>query len=222
MNIMKRWTTSLTSSFDWVISQVENHDALVTGAIREMQVAGSKARVQLDRVRRDGEKMRRRVFELDEILVSWEDRAVRSAADREKALECLRRKRTAEREQEHLRSQIAEHVRVEAQLSKDMKTIEERIQELKRKKNTLSARQYRAEAMKAGQLGELGLITEIDDIFDRWEMKLGQYESTSVEVDELAEEFETAEDIERLEAELRTLLKREAEDGAKESTSTKA
>ena len=207
MNIMKRWTTSLTSSFDWMISQVENHDALVTGAIREMQVAGGKARVQLERVRRDGERMRRRVVELDENIVAWEERAVRSAADRTRAIECLRRKQQAEREKKLIESQVAEHGRVESQLAKDLKLIDERIQELKRKKNTLNARQYRAEALKAGQLSELGLINEIDDIFDRWEMKLGQYETSSVETDDFEEQFISDEDKAALESELDDLVR---------------
>lgn len=43
MNVFKRWTTSIASSFDYVINQVENHDALVTAAIREMQSSGAKA-----------------------------------------------------------------------------------------------------------------------------------------------------------------------------------
>lgn len=206
---MKRWTTSVSTSFDWVMSQVENHDALVGAAIREMQTAGAKARVQLDRVRRDGERMKRRVGEVNELIVLWNERAIKAGAqEKEKAIECLRRKHQSEREAKTLEAQIAEHIRVESQLTADLKVIDERIGELRRKKNTLNARQYRAEALKAGQLGELGLIGEIDEIFDRWEVKLGQYEGSFSAADPLAEGYAAEEERSALEAELASLVER--------------
>lgn len=207
MNFVKRWTASIASSFDWVISQVENHEALVSAAIREMQTAGAKAKVQLDRVRRDGDRMTQRIGELQELETVWAERAVRVAPeDKDRALECLRRRREAQRELQAVEQQQAEHRRVQEQLTNDLKLIEERINELRRKKNTLSARQYRAEAMKAGQLSELGIIGEIDEIFDRWEMKLGVYESFSDKEDRFAEEFATVENRVQLEAELEQLV----------------
>lgn len=206
MNVVKRWTTSIASSFDWVISQVENHEALITSALREMQSYGSKARVQLDRVKRDGDRMSQRIVELQELEGVWAERALRiEPTDRERAYECLRRRHAATREREHLHNQVREHARMQRQLEDDLKLIDERIAELKRKKNSLSARQYRAEALKAGQWGELGIIGEIDDIFDRWEMKLGQYESTVGQHDDFEDEFRREEDRVSLEQELEQL-----------------
>lgn len=207
MNMFKRWTTAVTSSFDWVINQVENHDAIVSAAIREMQQAGAKAKVQLERVRRDGERMRHRISELQDMDAVWAERAVRvHDQDRDKALECLRRRNGARRETAALQRQCEEHARLEEQLSRDLKLIDERIGELRRKKNSFTARQYRAEAMKAGQLSELGLIGEIDDIFDRWELKVTQYESILAEKDRLDEEFKREEDDALLNTQLDELI----------------
>lgn len=208
MNLFKRWTTSVAASFDWVVTQVENHDALVTAAIRDMQAAGAKAKVQLGRVRRDGERMTQRLAELRELETVWADRAVRShAEDKERALECLARKRQVQREITSIEQQCKEHTRVEAQLTKDLKIIDERVGELKRKKNTFNARQYRAEAMKAGQLSELGIIGEIDEVFDRWECKLGEYESLAADADTFEEDFRREENRTELEAELDALVR---------------
>lgn len=207
MNFMKRWTASIATSFDWVISQVENHEALVSAALREMQSAGAKARVQLERVRRDGGRMDQRARELQEMQAIWNERAVRVAQeDRDRALECIRRRRELERELRTVEEQRREHARVQEQLGSDLKLIDERIGELKRKKNTLSARQYRAEALKAGQLSELGIIGEIDEIFDRWEMKIGVYESSTGNDDNFSEQFVSEESRIQLEAELDQLV----------------
>ena len=206
---MKRWTTAITSSFDYVMSQVENHDALVSAAIREMQVSGARARGQLSRVRRDGERMIQREKELQELIAVWSERAIRASAEsEEKALECLKRKRQAVKEREQLARHIEEHTRVEQQLTKDLRTIDERVSELKRKKNTMNARQYRAEALRAGQLSELGLIGEIDEIFDRWQSQIGEYDGECAERDPLAEEFSNDEELQSLRAELSTLRSR--------------
>lgn len=207
MNFIRRWTTSLSSSFEWVVNQVENHDAVVTATIRDMQAAGNKAKLQLTRVQRDGEKMRKRVKELSELEVVWKERAVRSAGEeKERALECLRRRKNAERERTHLEEQIQAHAKLEKQLVIDLKLIEERIAELKRKKNAFNARQYRAEALKASQFSELGLVGEIDEIFDRWESKIGEYETLDFQHDALEEDFLTEEERNGLEAELSEIL----------------
>lgn len=209
MRLIKRWTTSVAASFDSLISQVENHEALVTSAIREMQEAGAKAKVQLQRVRRDGERMQKRLGELREKSELWAERAVRvHETDKQGALECLRRRKAVHREIEYLERQVAEHVRLEKQLTADLGKIGERLDELQRKKNALSARQYRSEALQAGQVDDLGLIAEIDDIFDRWEVKVCQAESFSESSDRFEADFESTEEGKVLEQELLELVER--------------
>ncbi len=211
MNFIRRWTTSISSSFEWVVNQVENHDAIVSATIRDMQAAGLKAKMQLSRVQKDGERMRKRVSELKEMQTVWADRALRVAGEeKEKALECLRRKKQADRERASLEEQLTEHSKLEKQLTIDLKLIDERISELRRKKNAFNARQYRAEALKAGQLSELGLVGEIDEIFNRWEFKIGEYEGLDFGKDALEDDFVTEEERAGLEVELDELLKNEA------------
>lgn len=211
MNFIRRWTTSISSSFEWVINQVENHDAVVSATIRDMQVAGSKAKAQLFRVQKDGERMRKRTTELKELQTVWAERALRvGEKDKDKAIECLRRRKGTERELKHLEEQLREHARLESQLITDLKLIEERISELKRKKNAFNARQYRAEALKASQLSELGLVGEIDEIFERWETKIGEYENFEFGTDPLEDEFVSEEEKRGLEAELADLMRARA------------
>ena len=57
MKTLKRLSTTVVSSFDWMISQVENHESLVNAAISEIQEAGARATVQLKKVKHDGAAM---------------------------------------------------------------------------------------------------------------------------------------------------------------------
>lgn len=94
MNTLRRWTTSIVSSFEAVVGQIENHEALVSSAIEEVERSSARAKVQLNRVKRDGTTMRQRLIELRDEQARWEDRARKTVAvDEKRALECLRRKR---------------------------------------------------------------------------------------------------------------------------------
>lgn len=207
MSLFKRWTSTVYSSFDWMISQVENHEALVSSALREMKQAGAKAHAQLKQIQRDGAAMQRRISELKELEESWKQRALKAhEEDRERALECLQRRKQASSERRTLDEQLLKHSSFEKQLTADLKVIEQRISALKRKKHTLSARQHRSDALRASAPEEIGLIAEIDDIFERWELKLDQREDFSVCRDTFEDEFIEEESREALNKELEQLI----------------
>jgi phage shock protein A len=208
MRMLKRWVSCVATNFDWVLAQVENHEALVDSAIREMQAAGGKARVQLARVKRDGEAMRQRLVQYKEQEQAWTERAIRlGVGEQEKAIECLRRKRALELEIASLEKQSQEHSRLETQLTADLKHLSSRIEELKRKKNTMTARQYRAEAIRAGQTEDIALISELGDIFERWEGRLAEAETINLAPeDSLEAELRSEEQQAQLKAELAELL----------------
>ena len=207
MNTLKRWTSTIGASFDWVISQVENHEALVSSAIREMQVAGKKAKAQLARVNKDGTIMMKRLEELVEEEQTWAQRALRShKEDKARALECVRRRKLVQKQISSLDQQLRQHKEFERQLSDDLKEIDNRILLLKRKKNEMSARQYRSEAVEAGRSENLGLVAELDEIFDRWESKLTQCEIQGEHYDSFETEFANEEEEAELEEDLADLI----------------
>lgn len=207
MNIFTRVTTRISSSFDWVMNQIENHDALVQAAIKEIHESGIKARIQLGRVQSDGRKLENRLNELSEQIPRWAERAKKIAAEDEKgAIECLRRKREAERERKHLLDQHEQHITFVEQLTRELRELDQKLAELKRKRNAFSARQHRAEAVRAGQLSEYGVVSDIDDLFERWEIKLGEYDLTISPRDELAAKFDEEEEDEALKSELQAIL----------------
>ena len=206
MKIFKRWTSGVVASFEWVANQVENHEALVAAAIREMEESVAKARVQMQRVQKDGSTLKKHLEKAQSDIEVWTERARQSSEEnKEKALECIRRKRKAEREAESLKVRFEEHLRVERQLSQDLETVQARLVDLRQKKNSFLARKYNSEAHRAGSPDHVGLIHEIDDIFERWEVRLAQCEPVHESADTFAQEFEEKEELEDLEAELEQL-----------------
>lgn len=211
MSAIKRLVGSIRANFEWMVNQVENHEALVTSVIQEAQAAQARAKVQLAQVKRDGEKMRQRQHELQESVTVWTERAVKSAKlDEQKALECLRRKKQAETELNTLCTQLKEHLDLEAQLNRDLGVIEGRIDELKRKRNTLKTRESRAEALRAVHQDETGIMSDLESILERWEVKVTTNEIcadvSNTPSDQFVNDFKVEEDTISLKAELDALL----------------
>ncbi|MBK1859447.1 PspA/IM30 family protein [Cerasicoccus arenae] len=209
---MKKWfhryRISLSSRIEHVLDQVENHEAVVAAAVKEAQQHSALARVKLQRVRRDGETLRQRADQLATEATRWEERAADCAAtDRERARECLRRRRMAEEEQARLTHEASEHERLEQQLTADLRRVDERVRELQRRRHTLAAREQRAEAAVLTAPGEIGLLDDIEDVFERWEGKLTVNEiRADLDCDSFSDAFTQAEDNAALDAELDALI----------------
>lgn len=201
----KRWKISIGSGFESLITKVENHEAQVAEAIREAQAAAAKARVKLSHVRRDGERMRGRIAQLEANGADWERRAQAQAeSSRERALECLRRRNQAKREREHLLGESTRQEQTERSLSADIDKLEEHVAGLRRRKNTLAARDFRARALAASDPAEGQLLCGVDDIFERWELKLAETEALggADATDAFEDSFMAEEEKAGLEAEL--------------------
>ena len=98
MQRIRLWTAGLLSRVDWMVTQVENHEALAQSAIRDVQRAAARAKVQLAKVRKDGRALRDQLAEAREAEATWRERAQRTASeDEERAVECLRRSKAASR-----------------------------------------------------------------------------------------------------------------------------
>jgi phage shock protein A len=218
MNRLKLWTSSLLSRVDWMVTQVENHEALAESAIREVRQAGARAQVQMARVRQDGERLRQTLSEQVELEQRWRERARRTAPnDEARALECLRRSRTAARRAAELERRVDEHDRVEQQLAQDVGAIQERLSKLEEQRNLLRTRQSRADALCHVRTADPGLDTGA--LFDRWETRIVEREfesdcSTTVPLreDEFETKFDEVEEAESLREELSELLTAEDHD----------
>jgi phage shock protein A len=205
---LKRWTRGVFERIDAMIVQVENHEAQVTTAIRELGHLVAKAKVQLRRVRRDGEALRAvRARELDS-RDQWRARAAREPDDG-RALECLRRARQADRQVARLEARLGEHQRSEQRLCRDVDELEQRLRELIEQRNRMTTRQTRAEAMAVVQAADASLEGGLEEVFDRWDTHVtaAEYESGCGEgpFEALEQDFQTEEEQRELTEELAEL-----------------
>lgn len=209
---IKRWTHGFVASIDSMIVQVENHEALASSALRELEQGVARSKVRLQRVERDGRALKQALSDEREAALRWRDRA-RREPDELRALECLRRHKRSQARAEELVQNQGEHERVEQQLKRDVQTLERRLLELRQQRNTMRTRQSRAEAFSVAQAAGDSEAGEIGQIFERWEARVAETEVASgcliASVDSLDEELLDAEEAASLRLEL-AALKEEA------------
>ena len=80
MSLIRRISTSITSTVDRAVSKVENHDAIINAALRDTQQAAARSRVRLERVRKDGQGLRTRRGNVEIAVTRWTERAKAVAA----------------------------------------------------------------------------------------------------------------------------------------------
>ena len=215
MSLIRRISTSITSTVDRAVSKVENHDAIINAALRDTQQAAARSRVRLERVRKDGQGLRTKRGNLEIAVTRWTERAKAVAAEDEaKALECLRRKKECELQLRNLAESIAKHDELESRIAEQVKKIEARIGEVSQQRNMMRSRQSVADAMRTIHDIEGVSYGDIEDTFDRWEINLGEAEvlTGSVSVgDPLETAFIAEEEADELRAELSVLLKEDEE-----------
>lgn len=175
MNRWRHWSAGLVSRVDWMVSMVENHEALAESAIRDLQRHAARAKVQMGRVAADGKQLRTRADRERENERAWRERARRLAeSDEAKAVECLRRSKQAAQRVRELEERLAEHERIETQLARDLARVEDRLTRVRAQRNLMRTRQSRAEALAA--VGECQAQPELDDVFDRWDTRITERE----------------------------------------------
>lgn len=209
MSIFKRVTTSLHARVDKLVGQMENHDAVIEAAIKEQRQAVAKAKVRLERLRREGDRLRSELAASRREAEKWTERARDSAHDEETALECLRRRRGCQKRMVELAEAVHRHESAEEKLGRDVNTAEKRLRDLDEQRHLMRTRQSAAEALRVtGDMAPASPI-DVDAAFERWSETVAEAElttGTAEEADPLARRFEEREDRDDLMAELKTLM----------------
>lgn len=210
MSLFTRISATVCASVDKAVTRVENHDAIIHANIRDTREAAARSRVRLARVRKDGDKMRNRLEKLKRDEALWTDRARNVAEDdKNKALECLKRRQACRQQIEQTESALRQHVELENKLAAGVQKIEARVQEVSEQRNMLRSRQSVAEATRLIENIEGDETSVIEETFDRWEIMIGESElavGADISIDTLEASFSESEHSELLEAELDELL----------------
>jgi phage shock protein A len=192
MGIFSRISSLFKSNINDIISKAEDPEKMLNQVVLDMQNQLVEAKKQVAVSIADQKRLERQRDEQADLAQEWERKAMLAvrAGDENLAREALKRK--AEHD-----TQFAEFGK-QAQLQKDavdklkdqLRNLNDKIEEAKRKKNILIARQKRAEAQKTIQSTMSGLSdTGAFDTFDRMSQKVDQIEAEAEAHTELAEEL---------------------------------
>jgi phage shock protein A len=208
MRVFHRLKQTLSVSIDSLLDQVENQEAVVLATIREVEQGASRVRVHR-------KQCERRIVTLEQTIQRqttdarmWRDRARRLKDERDKALECVRRARAIEASTVTANEQIEKQKELLETIREDERVIEEKLDELRRRRSQLSSRQARSEAQSGVE--SLG---DIDGVFDRWEARIEEREvvgeARAAGKDLFARTLSEEEEREALSADLDRLLAEE-------------
>lgn len=213
MSVIKRLSATLVSNIDRVVGEIENNDAVIQATLSEMRRKVATAKVRLAQVHRRGADLDREIRQRRKDEQLWGARALEVAStDEAKALECVRRRLQCRRQAEKL-EQGQQHYQLTAEkLARGVEEGEERLAEMGQKHTLMRARQSTAEALHAANQAGDESLQQVEDSFDRWEIKILR-EEMSMDSDDMLDpldrEFTHSENEQVLRDELAALQTKE-------------
>jgi phage shock protein A len=179
MRLFKRISSTVLASVDKVISEVENHDAVVESMLRDLKQASAESKVRLNRVKHDGDKMKKELITLTETDQVWTERASKLAkletpVSQEKALACLERRRLCREQILLIEERLVQHAVIQKQLEDQLRTIGNRQSEISNKRHLLQSQQAVSEANRVVAAVNGSGSIDVDAAFDRWEISIAK------------------------------------------------
>ena len=172
---LKRLVTSINASFDDFVAGVENHEAVAAGAIADVRKAAARLRVQKGQLEARISRQQNELKGLAARRDRWQQRAAKFALDDpDQGLRCLRERDATDTALDQLRAQMTEQSQLAAEISKSLTQVETRLGELQNRRTALASRGARANVM--AKVATPSLNTDIDELFERWEVAVLQDE----------------------------------------------
>jgi phage shock protein A len=193
MGIFDRLSTMLRSNINDLISRAENPEKMLNQLVLDMRSQLAKAKQQVASAIADEKRLQAQVEQEKKLSEDWEKRAMLAVQEGRDDLA----KQALVRHAEHLQNaaQLEEtwrkHAAETENLKASLRTLNDKIEEAKRKKNILIARQRRAEAQR--RIHEtMSSISEKSafETFERMSERIEQNERKALAAAELTEELE--------------------------------
>ncbi len=192
MGIFSRLGTLIKSNLNDLISKAEDPQKMLNQLVTDMQNQLVEAKKQVAVSIADQKRLEKQRDEQTDLAQEWERKAMLAvrAGDDNLAREALKRKGEHETQAVEFTKQTQLQKDAVDKLKDQLRTLNDKIEEAKRKKNILIARQKRAEAQKAIQDTMQGLSdTSAFDTFERMSQKVDQIEAESEASAELGNEL---------------------------------
>lgn len=192
MGIFSRLGTLIKSNLNDLISRAEDPQKMLNQLVTDMQNQLVEAKKQVAVSIADQKRLEKQRDEQADLAQEWERKAMLAvrAGDDNLAREALKRKGEHETQATEFTKQTQLQKDAVDKLKDQLRTLNDKIEEAKRKKNILIARQKRAEAQKAISDTMQGLSdTSAFDTFERMAQKVDQIEAESEASTELGNEL---------------------------------
>ena len=192
MGIFSRLGTLIKSNLNDLISKAEDPQKMLNQIVVDMQNQLVEAKKQVAVSIADQKRLEKQRDEQSELSKEWERKAMLAvrAGDDTLAKEALRRKTEHDNQLTEFVKQSDLQKQAVDKLKEQLRTLNDKIEEAKRKKNILIARQKRAEAQQAIQNTMRGLSdTSAFDTFERMSQRVDQIEAEAEASTELGGEL---------------------------------
>ncbi len=193
MGIFDRLTTMLRSNLNDLISRAENPEKMLNQLVLDMRSQLAKAKQQVAAAIADEKRLQAQAEQEKKLAEDWEKRAMLAVQEGRDDLAKQALLRHAEHMQaaQQLDETWRKHAAETESLKNSLRTLNDKIEEAKRKKNILIARQRRAEAQQ--RIHET--MSSMSDksafeTFERMSERIEQNERKAIANAELSEELE--------------------------------
>ncbi len=213
MGLFSRMSDIFKANINELIDRAEDPAKLMDQMVREMQENLREAKIQVAKAIADEKKLHHQLKQNEVQSKNWESKAMLALkkGDERLAKEALKQKKTYDNLSGSVRGQWEEQNTLSSKLKDNLRALESKIDEARRKKEILIARQKRAEAQK--KIHEV--MTGLNDnsafaTFDRMEQRVMEIEAQAdaaveLEVDSLDDQFKALESSSEVDDELAAL-----------------
>lgn len=216
MPVFEKIRRIFNSNINDLLDRVEDPEKILNQLLEDMQHELKEVKIQVAAAIRDGNKFEAQYKENLESAEKWEKRAIVfiQNGDDARAKEALRRKRSAEDSANGFREQFEVQQQSVSVLKDGLATLEQKIEEAKRKRALLIARQRRAEAERTIHQTVSGISdSSALDAFDRMQDRVLDAEAEAEALSEMREpsledEFDKLDKTDEIDDELAKLKAR--------------
>ncbi len=151
MGVFERISRIIRSNISELLDRAEDPEKVLQQIMVDMQQDLREAKLHVAAAIRDQKKLETRYQENLDLVDRWEKRAISAVEEGDDALakEALRRKKNFEQLAKGYKEQLEEQARSVKLLKTSLAALEAKIEEARRRKDLLIARQKRAQAQKA-------------------------------------------------------------------------
>jgi hypothetical protein len=154
---------------DGMIRKVENHEALVESAVRDVERSLERAVRDHERACDATKRLRAELVEERSAIVSWRERALREPVEA-RGVECLRRSKRSEATARDLAARLTDCEAVETRFGSHATLLRRKLAEFYEQMDRLAARQAEGETL--GVPNAPHADAELTELLERWEAQV--------------------------------------------------